>query len=306
MKKRILSLFLCLTLLVAVTIESSAHSGGTDSRGGHRDHSTGDYHYHHGNPAHDHYDIDGDGIIDCPYNSSYWKAGEAPVWAYWVIGILLITVFILFGVIHNKNQQIELQKNSFGSTLNANEANFREGITDLHNALVQKFGSRYLYDISGAPDGDFVDDDFFPHSSDSNIDELYDNYLFYLGGSPYNSNTKYHHRSCRYARYDSAINAHWLKRNRRYSPCMLCSSRLPDTEWVNRYQKHYLFIKKHFRDNSQSTSTGRKTSVFTPTASRVLLRNLKGIQEQGNKTVSDNPKMTRGNDEILNSIYSSK
>lgn len=43
------------------------HGGRTDEWGGHYDHSTGEYHYHHGYPAHDHYDIDGDGTVDCPY-----------------------------------------------------------------------------------------------------------------------------------------------------------------------------------------------------------------------------------------------
>ena len=45
-----------------------AHPGRTDGRGGHTNNSTGEYHYHHGYPEHDHYDMDGDGIIDCPYN----------------------------------------------------------------------------------------------------------------------------------------------------------------------------------------------------------------------------------------------
>lgn len=31
-----------------------AHSGRTDSSGGHYNHSTGEYHYHHGYPAHQH------------------------------------------------------------------------------------------------------------------------------------------------------------------------------------------------------------------------------------------------------------
>lgn len=44
------------------------HSGKTDANGGHYDKSTGEYHYHHGYSAHSHYDMDGDGIIDCPYN----------------------------------------------------------------------------------------------------------------------------------------------------------------------------------------------------------------------------------------------
>ena len=65
--KRILvtafSLALTLPLLTV-----SAHPGRTDGNGGHTDSDTGDYHYHHGYPAHDHYDIDGDGSIDCPYD----------------------------------------------------------------------------------------------------------------------------------------------------------------------------------------------------------------------------------------------
>jgi hypothetical protein len=55
-------------ILSVCCISGSAHSGRTDARGGHRNHSTGEYHYHHGFPAHDHYDINGDGTKDCPYN----------------------------------------------------------------------------------------------------------------------------------------------------------------------------------------------------------------------------------------------
>lgn len=46
----------------------NAHPGKTDGSGGHTDHNTGEYHYHHGYPEHDHYDMDGDGSIDCPYD----------------------------------------------------------------------------------------------------------------------------------------------------------------------------------------------------------------------------------------------
>ena len=55
-----------LLLLFAVIV--FAHSGKTDSNGGHFDHSTGSYHYHHGYSAHSHYDMNGDGKLDCPYN----------------------------------------------------------------------------------------------------------------------------------------------------------------------------------------------------------------------------------------------
>ncbi len=61
--------FFPLTILLTLTllIPTSAHSGRTDSKGGHHNTFTGTYHYHHGKPAHDHYDMDGDGDLDCPY-----------------------------------------------------------------------------------------------------------------------------------------------------------------------------------------------------------------------------------------------
>lgn len=65
--KRVLALFLCTATVLFCAISANAHPGRTDSNGGHTDHSTGEYHYHHGYPAHDHYDLDGDGKADCPY-----------------------------------------------------------------------------------------------------------------------------------------------------------------------------------------------------------------------------------------------
>lgn len=65
LRKRFFALLACLFLLCSSVF---AHGGKTDANGGHYDRSTGEYHYHHGYPAHQHYDIDGDGIIDCPYD----------------------------------------------------------------------------------------------------------------------------------------------------------------------------------------------------------------------------------------------
>ena len=46
----VISAILCVLFCLSV----SAHSGRTDSRGGHYDRSTGEYHYHHGYSAHQH------------------------------------------------------------------------------------------------------------------------------------------------------------------------------------------------------------------------------------------------------------
>lgn len=42
------------TILAIVVTTASAHSGKTDSSGDHYNHSNGQYHYHHGYPAHQH------------------------------------------------------------------------------------------------------------------------------------------------------------------------------------------------------------------------------------------------------------
>ena len=61
MKRILLRAFLLLFLFPAASL---AHSGRTDSSGGHYDRSTGEYHYHHGYPAHQH-----PGGV-CPYSSA--------------------------------------------------------------------------------------------------------------------------------------------------------------------------------------------------------------------------------------------
>lgn len=59
-----------LAFLLLLSGSASAHSGGTDSNGGHYNHSTGEYHYHHGYPAHQH-----PGGV-CPYDKSETKATQ--------------------------------------------------------------------------------------------------------------------------------------------------------------------------------------------------------------------------------------
>lgn len=61
--RTILACFLSIIVLSCVFIMPAfAHPGATDEYGGHYDRSTGEYHYHHGYPAHSH----DDGV--CPYD----------------------------------------------------------------------------------------------------------------------------------------------------------------------------------------------------------------------------------------------
>ena len=52
---KFLKVFIVLMIvLLSFAMLSYGHSGRTDSQGGHTDHSTCEYHYHHGHPAHQH------------------------------------------------------------------------------------------------------------------------------------------------------------------------------------------------------------------------------------------------------------
>lgn len=64
--RRLRYLLSALILLPCILITVYSHPGDTDSSGGHRNHASGAYHYHHGYEAHVHNDIDGDGTLDCP------------------------------------------------------------------------------------------------------------------------------------------------------------------------------------------------------------------------------------------------
>ena len=69
--KRIICAAGCLLMLTSV---ASAHPGQTDADGGHWDNDTGEYHYHHGYPAHQHTN----GI--CPYDyddQTGWNSGTS-------------------------------------------------------------------------------------------------------------------------------------------------------------------------------------------------------------------------------------
>ena len=76
MKKQLrlfrLGAVIAIILMMMISISTSAHSGGTDSKGGHYNHYTGEYHYHHGHPAHQH----PDGV--CPYGDYGTSSNATP------------------------------------------------------------------------------------------------------------------------------------------------------------------------------------------------------------------------------------
>lgn len=79
-RKIFLSLLLVFCLTSALcTITVFAHSGNTDGNGGHYNHFTGEYHYHHGKPAHEH----PNGI--CPYAENPVVSPGNDGWDGWLV-----------------------------------------------------------------------------------------------------------------------------------------------------------------------------------------------------------------------------
>ena len=87
---------------------SFAHSGRTDSKGGHYDQDAGEYHYHHGYPAHEHengicpYDYDDkteskDYLNSSKHQNTHSKSKKPETWMLIVIPIFIaVSLFIIF------------------------------------------------------------------------------------------------------------------------------------------------------------------------------------------------------------------
>lgn len=88
MIQKILTVLIALSMLTMLISPVNGHPGRTDSDGGHYNHSTGEYHWHHGQPEHQHKDLDGDGIYEyCPYDYN---------WIWWLVGISATIIFFIF------------------------------------------------------------------------------------------------------------------------------------------------------------------------------------------------------------------
>lgn len=109
MKKKLCAFFLLTLLMLSSFITVSAHSGRTDGAGGHYDSSTGEYHYHHGYPAHQHkngvcpYDYDDntdhsdkDDNTDHNYETKT-KTRRIPSWV-WQIVLGVVAWVVLFAL----------------------------------------------------------------------------------------------------------------------------------------------------------------------------------------------------------------
>ena len=98
MKKRF-QIFIAAVIILTASLTLYAHSGRTDSRGGHHKRSTGEYHYHHGMGPHQH----PNGV--CPYSNS--KSGSTKSDSKSTLPIYLIIGGVAAGVyfVSRKNKE---------------------------------------------------------------------------------------------------------------------------------------------------------------------------------------------------------
>lgn len=245
--KRFLAFLLAFLLLLSPTV--LAHSGRTDANGGHYYRSTGEYHYHHGYPAHQHYDMDGDGIIDCPYDfddqtgrnsggsssgskksssrSTYVPPTPTPtpkkkgitVPPMLVLGICAIPIgatvlIVICAPIYALVDRIVKKRQ---------EKKEKAEYTAL-------YAGKAITDLVDIPRGSSIGADGLPRSGGGGKWGAL--YTFYVTETGKTYHRKY---GCSHARL--ARNAYNIRADTRLRPCQRCKPELPDTEWVVRYQE---------------------------------------------------------------------
>ena len=235
-----------LAAILAVT--AFAHSGRTDSRGGHWNHSTGEYHYHHGYSAHQHTD----GV--CPYafddktsqsSSSQKKSYEKdysylwddsdstadislpekePSWIvrmidrplFWAISLIIVPfiglqVFLAIVSIQNKKRE------------KAEHEKFLKEQAEYK----QLYEGKMPEELAGMPQGVAIGEDGLPKESTST--EWGDSFTFYVS---YKGSAYHKRKGCSGACFK--VHACQIGGMR---PCQRCFPTAPDLSWYFEYMR---------------------------------------------------------------------
>lgn len=238
--KKLLFIFLVLLLILPV----SAHSGRTDSQGGHYDHSTGEYHFHHGYPAHQHvngicpYDFDdrtgensgtsgdgssskGSGVVSGTSNSSSAASDTTYTSS-------LPTTFIVIGCIVGFYCLLLLSSIVSGAASNRkHQTQWNEKRQELQTLYGGKTKRQIAYDC-GMPANMEIGPDGLP--KEVLAAGWGDSLTFYVS----RSGQAYHRRPT--CTKSAGIPTHATELNGR-RPCCRCSPRVPNLEWYWAYRR---------------------------------------------------------------------
>lgn len=285
MKKIICKLLPLLLVFTLMPLTVSAHNGKTDAYGGHYDRSTGEYHYHHGFPAHQHYDTDGDGSQDCPYDyadqtnrsdgsssGAYHYSAAAsdvskppgsnavakekavpvyriPIWAFGILTLFSAAIVILALTLKSKINALQAKTASHRKELQENRTALRKKLLELDVGFQSIRGPDYLYFLLDVPEGDSVGSDGLPRHTDSTPHMWGEKYTFYIS----DSGKKYHTVSCRYSG-SIPINAYYLHGSRNLEPCSFCRPSLPDMQWYIQFRKIQRFKESYMNEQKDRSN----------------------------------------------------
>lgn len=229
------SILVSLCMVLALPSGVSAHPGRTDSHGGHRNRSTGEYHYHHGYPAHQHTN----GI--CPYNfddqtgvnsgtsggretaekvEKATEEGPAPKggngWRifWWVIGGIVIGVPVLLGIIGVILEAIRERKERVRRKVQISQ-------------WYEQYDEKPFKEALHIPFNFSINENDEPVKLVEGEEEL-EVYVARMGGA-------YHRKNCRYAEF-SLPEKIWKAKGMGCHPCRVCHPPDYDFSWYFAYK----------------------------------------------------------------------
>lgn len=262
MPRKILCLFAAAFLSAALIFPASAHPGDTDSNGGHYNRSTGEYHYHHGYPEHQHtngicpYDYDdktgqnsgpsgNSGNVrpsPVPPSGASPKSGPEIHPLFWVLLSVVVCIFPFWLLSRGSSNPAPSilssaapppQKPSYAEQLRSelDDLKIRLAVLRAEVGDVEKL----LFRPVSAPSGSYLDDRFWPREIGK--EPPHDKYFFSIspGGKCHRPTCKHYNPSDLQNIYAARRWPHYLSTNAPLSPCKICSPQFPDTDWVDRH-----------------------------------------------------------------------
>lgn len=223
-------------LLIAILCFSSvalAHSGKTDSSGGHYNRSTGEYHYHHGRSAHQH-----PGGV-CPYSNNLTKSdsgasssGTVQKSASTEEERTKQTAAIVCGLLFNP-------LSLFGMACGVYSIKEKRKVRKAELEILQKYKDHSLSEMIPIPNGVYIGKDGLPTTDSTG--NTWGIYTMFSSSASQSYKAKYHTHKCRYAKFK--IHAYYAQKT--MQPCGSCKPRFFDFSWYDEYLKIMNLKKKY-------------------------------------------------------------
>ena len=264
--KLITVIFIC--LLCSASTIAFAHPGSTDEYGGHVDYSTGEYHYHHGYPEHQHtngicpYDfVDNADHSYNGYSSStsanknnytdreqYLPEKQYPLKTpdkeissssdidysgFWFLFYLVLGYYIIYCIIKTfilkiQRKKLENQKNQIAKQQFQKEKNYYTNL----------YADKDISLIANVPKGVFFDSNNLPHKFSKNETDIY---TVYISSS---KTPKVYHRKPNCILKSKPVNYSLIYRTG-LQPCKKCKPITEDLQWYENYV-HIIGIKNKY------------------------------------------------------------